>query len=584
MKKLLFILTVILTTGSFVSAQAPVINSFSPTTGFVGSTVTITGANFDGSSPANNQVFFGSAQATVLTASFGTLTVTVPAGSTTSLISVRNATTKLIGYSRNHFNGIFCYTPLEGSTYAPFNTGAGDQELTGINGAYNIDIYDMDGDGKSDIITGKNDGGLTIARNISTVGNMNFVATNINTNTPSLGYVQQFFVADFDGNGKRDIVISGAYGAFLFPNLSTPGTITFGARVDITTTGFYQCAAGDFDNDGKIDLVGGSGNSIITYRNTSSGPGNFGFVLNTSVDVGSGSNGIQCVDLDGDGKSDIVGTQRSADRIYTLRNTSSTATFTFNAPQFFSTVNAGPYRLKIGDFDKDGKIDLVMPLYSGAKTCIFRNTSSIGAINFDTPLRLAASANNYRVGVGDVNGDGFPDVVTKPNEMGTIFQVYQNTSSGAGSISFSAAITYNSSAGSEVGGIAIGDMDGDLVPDIATSGISSNVIRFHRNKSSQADNQPPSAICKNITVALSPTGTATVTGAMIDNGSGDACGLAPFLINGASSVTYTCENIGINNVTLTVSDLANNKTTCTAIVTVAPAAIIITGQTTVCQG
>ena len=71
---------------------------------------------------------------------------------------------------------------------------------------------------------------------------------------------------------------------------------------------------------------------------------------------------------------------------------------------------------------------------------------------------------------------------------------------------------------------------------------------------------------------------------MIDNGSSDACGLKPLLINGQPSVTFTCGDIGSNNVTLTVTDLANNTTTCNAIVTVAPAAIIVSGQTTVCQG
>ena len=158
--------------------------------------------------------------------------------------------------------------------------------------------------------------------------------------------------------------------------------------------------------------------------------------------------------------SDIVGTQRTANRIFALRNTSTTSTFSFAAQQNFSTVSAGPYRLKMADFDKDGKIDFVMPIYEGARTCVFRNTSTVGTINFATPLNLIASSSNYRVGVGDVNGDGLPDVVTKPNGVGAFFQVFLNTSTGPGVMSFNPFIQYNSAAGSEVGGIAIGDMDG----------------------------------------------------------------------------------------------------------------------------
>jgi hypothetical protein len=71
---------------------------------------------------------------------------------------------------------------------------------------------------------------------------------------------------------------------------------------------------------------------------------------------------------------------------------------------------------------------------------------------------------------------------------------------------------------------------------------------------------------------------------MIDNGSSDACGIGSIQINNSASVTFTCANIGSNTVTLKVTDRAGNVSTCTATVTVAAAAIIVTGQTTVCQG
>ena len=94
MKKIVSIIVLMICLG--VSGQSnaqcadkPTINDFSPKTGFIGSTVTITGANFN-ATPGNNQVFFGATQATVVSSSFGTLEVRVPEGSTTSLISVKN--------------------------------------------------------------------------------------------------------------------------------------------------------------------------------------------------------------------------------------------------------------------------------------------------------------------------------------------------------------------------------------------------------------------------------------------------------------------------------------------------------------
>jgi hypothetical protein len=80
------------------------------------------------------------------------------------------------------------------------------------------------------------------------------------------------------------------------------------------------------------------------------------------------------------------------------------------------------------------------------------------------------------------------------------------------------------------------------------------------------DNIQPVANCSNITVNLDAAGNATVTGAMINNGSSDACGIATL---SASPSTFTCANIGANTVTLTVTDVNGNFSTCTSTVTIA---------------
>jgi len=79
------------------------------------------------------------------------------------------------------------------------------------------------------------------------------------------------------------------------------------------------------------------------------------------------------------------------------------------------------------------------------------------------------------------------------------------------------------------------------------------------------DNTTPVANCQNITINLDAAGMATITGAMIDNGSTDACGIASV---SASQTNFTCANVGPNNVTLTVTDVNGNTSTCTSIVTV----------------
>ncbi|MBK5213415.1 MAG: HYR domain-containing protein [Flavobacteriaceae bacterium] len=76
----------------------------------------------------------------------------------------------------------------------------------------------------------------------------------------------------------------------------------------------------------------------------------------------------------------------------------------------------------------------------------------------------------------------------------------------------------------------------------------------------------PVVACQNITVELDPiTGTITIDGTDIDNGSTDACGIASYDLD---INTFDCSNIGDNTVVLTVTDVNGNTETCTAIVTV----------------
>jgi hypothetical protein len=90
------------------------------------------------------------------------------------------------------------------------------------------------------------------------------------------------------------------------------------------------------------------------------------------------------------------------------------------------------------------------------------------------------------------------------------------------------------------------------------------------------DVTPPSAACQNVTVHLNNSGNATVTAAQIDNGSADNCGSVNLSL---STSAFTCANLGVNTVTLTVTDNSGNTSSCSATVHVQD----LTAPVAVCQ-
>jgi len=90
------------------------------------------------------------------------------------------------------------------------------------------------------------------------------------------------------------------------------------------------------------------------------------------------------------------------------------------------------------------------------------------------------------------------------------------------------------------------------------------------------DNEAPIAVCENITIQLDEFGSASITAADLDGGSTDACGVDTIAID---QDTFDCSNVGDNNVTLSVTDVNGNISTCTAIVTIED----ITAPEVVCQ-
>jgi len=79
------------------------------------------------------------------------------------------------------------------------------------------------------------------------------------------------------------------------------------------------------------------------------------------------------------------------------------------------------------------------------------------------------------------------------------------------------------------------------------------------------DNTPPTAECRNLTLQLDNNGNASLVPANLDNGSSDVCGI---LSLAASKTSFDCSNLGLNTVTLTVTDVNGNTNSCTSTVNI----------------
>ena len=79
------------------------------------------------------------------------------------------------------------------------------------------------------------------------------------------------------------------------------------------------------------------------------------------------------------------------------------------------------------------------------------------------------------------------------------------------------------------------------------------------------DNIDSTAACQDVTVQLDASGNGSVSTSDVDNGSDDNCGIASVVL---SETAFDCSDVGANTVTLTVTDVNGNVSTCTATVKV----------------
>lgn len=452
----------------------PTISSFNPASGLVGTTVIITGSNFDPTT-INNVVYFGAVKAAVTAASTNSLTVIVPEGATYQPVTV--TTNGLTAYSASPFNVTFA----GGGFVNPgsFPSKSDSIPLNASYGPYGLTVSDFDGDGKSDVAVIDTANGFSLYKNSSTRRKISFVSVIKYRSSASPFNI---VAGDLDGDGRTDLAVTNyvANNFSVFKNISVNGTISF------TTIGSYQSSGNpteifisDFNADGKPDIITQNLRTIIIFKNTSSN-GNMSFAISTeypAIAFNDGLNGFAVNDIDGDGKPDIAVSGNN--RIYILRNTSTGGLISF-APRTEMFTNNTDISF-LSDMNGDGKPDLA--LLNSTNISILKNTATSGTISFASPVDFIRGSAGAATVLSDIDGDGRPDIVMSEMDSNRVSILRNNGTDGI--ISFDGKI--NVYTGNRPWFTVAADIDGDGKPDILTSNLITPLpsIGVLRNKTGE---------------------------------------------------------------------------------------------------
>jgi hypothetical protein len=291
----------------------------------------------------------------------------------------------LIPDIRGHANSNFAFVYLGNGA-----RGFSGPTLVDMPGGWPIAIGDINGDGIPDLVSSAGD--IALGK-----GNGTFKVPYVEPIAFSGSY--DVVLIDLRNNGLTDIVTQGGVGVVSV--LLSEGKGRFEDGEWSSVPGAFGCGApADYNGDGNPDLAVGTPEGITMLLGT--GRASAPFTAGPALSLSFQSCPFEG-DFNGDGIPDllVVNQLQSGTGSVLIYLGNGDGTFTYKSSTAISTAIGG---LVLGDFNHDGNLDVAL---SG-------NWMLLGNGNgtFQTPAHFSSNPTSWTaITAGDINGDGWPDLV-----------------------------------------------------------------------------------------------------------------------------------------------------------------------------